>query len=73
MTKFIITLAALGALSTSAFAAGNRNNELRDVDAWVGTGAQAETSAFIVTDAERASNNFERLNWNMEKNESSSH
>ena len=32
MNKFILSLAALAALSTASFAAGNRNNDLRDTE-----------------------------------------
>ncbi len=40
MKKFVISLVALAAVSTVAFANSNRSNDLRDSDTYVGANAQ---------------------------------
>jgi hypothetical protein len=79
MKKIVISLAALGALSTVAFAGDNRSWDLRDAEyyttqGYVGAAAATtgETAAFAVI-ADGKSGNFARLQMNMEKNELNSH
>jgi hypothetical protein len=45
MKKFAISLVALAAVSTVAFANDNRSNELRDSDTYIGQHAQGSTTA----------------------------
>jgi hypothetical protein len=43
MKKFAISLIALAAVSTVAFANDNRSNDLRDSDTYIGSHAQVST------------------------------
>jgi hypothetical protein len=45
MKKFAISLVALAAVSTVAFANENRSNDLRDSDTYIGSHAQVWTGA----------------------------
>ena len=80
MKKIVLTLAALGALSTAAFA--ERNHDLRDYERFTSSGTPvavmsydtANAAGFIAdVDGDGAVSNFERLNANSAKNESATH
>lgn len=77
MKTIIITLAALGALSTAALAERTRNYELRDIQPFQGGAsvdqAYGEAAGFEVLNDDGVVSNFDRLNANSAKNESSSH
>lgn len=66
MKKFAISLIALAAISTASFASGNRSNDLRDTDTYVGPySAQMmnKASAANALAVVNAATNFERLTW----------
>ena len=78
MKKIIVSLAALAALSTASFAAGNRSWDLRDTE-YYNTSGKSDVAATSVTVAqsplaiEGGNSNFDRLNMNAEKNALNSH
>lgn len=80
MKKIVLTLAALGALSTAALA--ERNHDLRDYEYFTSSGTPtavmtydtANSAGFIADiDGDGVISNFERLNANSDKNESATH
>jgi hypothetical protein len=77
MNKIILSLAALAAISTASFAAGNRSEELRDIPTYMGkfvaTDAVRETHALAAINSKVAYTNFDRLNWNSEKQTTGGH
>ena len=79
MKKIVLTLAALAALSTASFAAGNRNWDLQDREYYTTSGKSDVAGAGYVAQSPLAIetksgiSNFDRLNMNAEKNELSSH
>lgn len=80
MKKIVITLAALGALSSAAFAS-QRGYDLRDSEYFNSTGIPDTPVASGTIDAAPLAigsddgllTNFERLNLNAQENESSGH
>ena len=63
MNKIILSLAALAALSTVSFAAGNRNNDLRDTEYYTTQGysaVQSDSAALAVADGTSGLTPFER-------------
>ena len=79
MKKIAISLIALAAVSTVAFAGENRGYDLRDSDTYFGkystqlTDKATNTSAISVMDAGRPLTNFERMKWTSAENENSGH
>jgi hypothetical protein len=73
MNKIALSLVALAALSTASFAAGNRNWDLRDSPDNVGAYSAQTVNAFAIEKTGAGISNFDRLNMNSAKNESSSH
>ena len=79
MKKIAISLFALAAVSTVAFAGESRGYDLRDSDTYFGkystqaTNMATSTSAISVMDAGRALTNFERLKWTSAENEDGGH
>ena len=76
MKKIALTLAALAALSTASFAAGNRNWDLQDREYFTSSAVSdaAYTAASpLAIEVGSGISNFERLNKNAAKNELSSH
>jgi hypothetical protein len=69
MKKLAISLIALAAISTAAFAGANRSNDLRDTETYMGkyavqvSGEAAGSNAFMVMSAKAPTSNFERLIW----------
>ena len=76
MKKIAISLFALAAVSTVAFAGENRGYDLRDSDTYFGKysnqlkDSSTSTSAITVMDAVRPVTNFERMKRQSEENES---
>ena len=63
MYKIILSLAALAALSTASFAAGNRNNDLRDSEYYTTQGysaVQSDSAALAFADGTSGLTSFER-------------
>lgn len=76
MNKIILSLAALAALSTASFAAGNRNNDLRDSEYYTTQGfaaVQSDSAALAVTDGTAKLSSFERTTWLAEMNDQGRH
>lgn len=75
MKKIAISLFALAAVSTAAFAGESRSYDLRDSDTYFGKyskqlrDSSTSTSAITVLDAVRPVTNFERMKWQSEENE----
>ena len=75
MKKIGISLFALAAVSTVAFAGESRGYDLRDSDTYFGkyssqlTDKATSTSAITVMDAGRPATSFERQKWQSEENE----
>lgn len=75
MKKIAISLFALAAVSTAAFAGESRGYDLRDSDTYFGKYSNqlmdnsTSTSAITVMDARRPVTNFERMKWQSEENE----
>jgi hypothetical protein len=69
MKKIAISLIALTAISTVSFAAGNRNNELRDSETYFGKYSSqlmdksVNANAMTVIRKTGTATNFDRLNW----------
>ena len=79
MNKIAISLIALAAVSTAAFAGSNRNFELRESPTYVGqyseqvNGEASDALAIAGFGSSQAPTSDEILKRNQEKNESSSH
>ena len=75
MKKIAISLFALAAVSTAAFAGESRGYDLRDSDTYFGKYSNQamdnsiSTNAMSVMDASRPAINFDRLKWQSEENE----
>jgi hypothetical protein len=75
MKKIAISLFALAAVSTVAFAGESRGYDLRDSDTYFGkyssqlTDKATSTSAITVMDAGRPATSFGRQKWQSEENE----
>lgn len=75
MKNIAISLFALAAISTVAFAGESRGYDLRDSDTYFGkystqlTNETTNTNAITVMDAGRPLTSFERLKWQSEENE----
>lgn len=79
MKKIAISLIALAAVSTAAFANSNRSEDLRDTPNYIGRYAQQAntnapaTYAIAVPSGSQALTNAELIKRNQEKNETSNH
>lgn len=75
MKKIAISLFALAAVSTVAFAGESRGYDLRDSDTYFGkystqlTNEATSANAIAVMDAGHPVTNFERMKWQSEENE----
>jgi hypothetical protein len=75
MKNIAVSLFALAAVSTAAFAGGSQGSDLRDSDTYFGkysnqlTNNSTSTRAISVMDAARPTTNFERMKWLSEENE----
>jgi len=75
MKKIAISLFALAAVSTAAFAGESRGYDLRDSDTYFGkysnqlTDSSTSTSAISVMDAGRPATSFEIMKWQSEEND----
>jgi len=75
MKNIAISLFALAAISTVAFAGESRGYDLRDSDTYFGkyskqlTDEATSTNAITAMDAGRPLTSFERLKWQSEENE----
>jgi hypothetical protein len=75
MKKIAISLIAFAAISTAAFASGNRSYDLQDSPDYVGQfsghplNPMSSSNAFIAGTSDRAPTNLELLKRNQEKNE----
>ncbi len=78
MKKIALSLIALAAFSTASFAAGNRSWDVQDREYYTTKGYVTVEDATVIADEAPLAisgsvSNFERLQQNMIKNESSSH
>ena len=77
MNKIVLSLVALAAISTASFAAGNRSEELRDIPTYMGKYVAMDTvqsvDALAAIKSDAAFTNFDRLNWNSDKQTSGGH
>lgn len=75
MKKIAISLFAIAAVSTVAFAGDNRGYDLRDSDTYFGkysnqvANTSTSTSAIAVMDAGQPATSFERMKWQSEEND----
>jgi hypothetical protein len=75
MKKIAISVFALAAVSTAAFAGDNRGYDPRDAEGYFGkysnvmTNEFASTSAIAVMDADRPATSFEITKWQSEEND----
>ena len=79
MKKFAISVIALAAVSTVAFAGENRSYDLRESDTYFGKYSEqlmnkaTDANALVVIKKAKAATNFERQSWIAEENDNGRH